>query len=144
MSVSIEYVQTRLADAAETLRAIPVPRGPAEPRNSWPDFIRSYAEAYDSDAKRAELEAGAAGQAIATPKQITEMEQALAWPAWPALIPPRFVWARAGGCPWWRLELRRWRLRRWRRRYPKETLQFFYRADLTLIAKKIEKGFWGF
>ena len=132
-----ELVQERLCEAAQTLRALPRPSGPRPMGNHWPDFVRDHAESFNTTAERVAFDAGARVRISATPKQIDEMEQAIGWLSWLENDQPKLVWARANGCPWWRLELRPMRLRRWKRKYPRATLRWFYRRALGIIAARL-------
>jgi hypothetical protein len=86
----------RVQEAARTLRHTPPVR--REPKQThWPDFVRSYWEAYQDDA--------APLRPRPTPKQLKELDQVIAWMAWLHRAGPEFpriVWARAATRASWR------------------------------------------
>jgi hypothetical protein len=85
-------VEIRLEEAAQTLRCLPgaVPKAML---CSWPAIIRDYWELYcDSDPLPR--------RRSATPKQVTEMDEALLWMHWLDPKAAKVVWMRACHIRW--------------------------------------------
>lgn len=97
------YVKERLEEACRTLQRLPMPRHgkPREFGNYWPDTILDFWamwNALDQDEKDERAKNLNRTRIMATPQQITEMDEALAWLNY--ILDPRHrrvVFARALG-----------------------------------------------
>lgn len=101
-------IEARLAEACTTLRRVPGGKIlPAGMKANWPDFARSYAEAYGYDPARRP-------RVMASSEEIARMDETLGWIATHlnAVAAQRrglprdvaqIVWMRAGGVPWTRI-----------------------------------------
>jgi len=96
-------VRYRLAEAADTLRRLPMPARGRPPRAAqalaarWPDTVLAAIDAYGYGRTRLRPAAPA-------PHDIRRMDEALCWLWWIEGERRRIVWARACGVPWRRLE----------------------------------------
>jgi hypothetical protein len=93
-------VKYRLADAARTLKQMPLPKG-GLPRagygSGWPDIVRNAKEAYGYDPARNFRFTPAS-------EKIARMEETIQWLFWVAKEELPLVWGRASGITWRRLE----------------------------------------
>lgn len=102
---SMEDVRYRLAEAAETLRRLPMPAN-GRPANEvhalgahWPEVVTATVEAYGRERVRMRPPAPA-------PDAIRRLDEALGWLLWLDEDARRLVWARACGVTWRRLQER--------------------------------------
>jgi len=100
--VTVEEIRERLADAADTLRRLPKPRGLERSLQSpWPDTLREWLS-YGDD--HTQVRRGAP-----TPQAIDRLDEVLEWigPAPPhglTAVQRMVLWARAEGMRWKRIE----------------------------------------
>lgn len=116
-------VQIQLEEAAETLWLLPrvIPKAML---CSWPPFIRDYFELYcDDDALPR--------RGSATPKAVTEMDEALSWMHWVDPKTAKVLWSRACHIPW-RLIAERMGLSR-------QTVSEYWKQGLEIIAAKLNQ-----
>ena len=96
-SVTVEYLRDRLADAADTLRRLPKPKGLERSLQSpWPDMLRDWL-AYGWDRTQVR-------RAAPTPQAITRLDEVLAWLHILSPTQRMVLWARAEGLTWRRIE----------------------------------------
>jgi hypothetical protein len=90
-----DEIISRFAEAADTLRRIPFPKGgkPPDLRAIWPDTVDDWWIAY---ARHEPIERLAAAQ----PGAIRRMDQTLHWLFWLTKDERKVVWARACGFSW--------------------------------------------
>ncbi len=118
---TIEAVERRLVEAADTLKRI---RVPDIQRNvtRWPETVRDAHEAYGYGAVRPRL-------GPAAPEAITRMDETLGWLAWLTREVQRIVWARASGFSWRKIA-------RFAGKSP-NTCRTWYVAALQLLAERL-------
>ncbi len=97
-----EMVRSRLAEAADTLRRLPIPRGgfPARLRSHWPEVVQESFEAWIASGRDRPFLCPAAP----SPQAIDRLDQTLPWLNLLDRGERRIVWARSCGLPWRRLE----------------------------------------
>jgi len=95
--VTVEYLRDRLADAADTLRRLPKPRGLERSLQSpWPDMLRDWL-AYGWDRTQVK-------RAAPSPQAITRLDEVLAWLHLLSPTQRMVLWARAEGLTWRKIE----------------------------------------
>ena len=125
-------VAARLAEAASTYQAMPMPKNGKPPpvrAAAWPDTVQQWFDnwiQYNRDAPRL-------SKVIPSPAQIDRADEAVSWLLW---LPPdrrKLLWARACGVRWRKLESRFGKGGR--------CLQMWHRESLEQIAETLEKKF---
>jgi len=95
--VTVDELRDRLADAADTLRRLPKPKGLERSLQSpWPDMLRDWL-AYGWDRTQVR-------RAAPTPQAITRLDECLAWLHILSPTQRMVLWARAEGLTWRRIE----------------------------------------
>lgn len=95
--LTVDELRDRLADAADTLRRLPKPKGLERSLQSpWPDMLRDWL-AYGWDRTQVR-------RAAPTPQAITRLDECLAWLHLLSPTQRMVLWARAEGLTWRRIE----------------------------------------
>jgi hypothetical protein len=97
-----DLVRARLAEAADTLRRLPIPRGgfPSRLRASWPDVVQESFEiwiGYGRDNPRLR-------PAAPSPQAIQRLDETLTWLHVLDDDERKIIWSRSSGFSWRRLE----------------------------------------
>jgi hypothetical protein len=126
---SAEAVAARLAEAADTLRRLPFPRGglPSRLRAQWPDIVRSSVEIWIASAQERPRNRPAAP----SPQAIDRLDRTLAWLHWLKHDERRIVWARSCGLSWRKIEDLDGRSH--------TTLRGVYRGAIAAVAKRLNR-----
>jgi hypothetical protein len=95
---TLETLRSRFADAAETLKRLPLPPGGLPPvtHAAWPDTLQEWL-AYGWTAAKTR-------SPRPSPQAISRLDQVLAWTHWLTPDQRMVIWARAAGNPWKRIE----------------------------------------
>jgi len=87
-----EEIETRLVEAVDTLKRLPVP-DIQRSVTLWPDVVQDSREAYGYATTRYR-------PAPAAPDAITRLDETLAWLRWLPRAAQRILWSRANGISW--------------------------------------------
>ena len=94
-AITAAEVETRIYEAVDTLKRLPVP-DIQRSVTRWPDVLRDSHEAYGYDAVRLRL-------APAAPDAITRLDETMGWLRWLPRPAQRILWSRANGFSWRRI-----------------------------------------